>query len=365
MPLASQSKFDPSSVEFHRNNPDVSLERHMRKKRIQLGAAVASVQRIYLDQRFWILLRDVSLGRSVDDATSELLAFLKLSVSEGRSVCPISESVFFELLKQSDNSTRLATAQLIDELSQGITLIPFHDRICQELCNSFYQQAGAIDLIPIQEMVWTKLIYVLGEVHPSSTPFPKKEELVIQKAFADHIWNVPLSEMVTQLSDPPTGLDCDSIAANLNTGNRAHFSTLRNYAHVFRIEFEGGLSLFRNEMDVLLKEIDQRGYKEFGAKLKNMSDNKKFEAFALSIPTLYVFSACHASVRWNKQRNLVGNDLFDFHHAQAALAYCDVFLTEKPLSDMLGQHHLGLTKFKCKTFWSPSIALTWLRENIG
>jgi hypothetical protein len=363
MPLTFQSKSDLSGIEFHRNNPDVSLQSYMRLKRIQLGVTVASVQRIYLDMRFWILFRDVSLGRSADNATSELLAFLKLSVSQGRSVCPISESVFSELLKQSDDSTRLATAQLIDELSQGITLIPFHDRICQELCNSFYYQAGAIDLIPIQELVWTKLIYVLGEVHPSNTSFPKQEELVIQKAFADHIWNVPLSEMMTSLSDPPTGLDWDSMAAKLNTGNRAHYSTIRNYAQVFRIEFEGGLSLFRNEMDALSKEIDQRGYKELGAELKNMSNNKKFEAFALSVPTLYISSACHAAVRWNKQRNLVGNDLFDFHHAQAALAYCDVFLTEKPLSDMLGQHHLGLAKFKCKTFWSPSVALTWLREN--
>lgn len=354
---------DPSNIEFHRQNPSVSLESHVRQKRVQLGAAVASVQRIYLDLRFWILLRDVSLGRSVDKAPSDLLAFLKSEVSEGRAICPISDTVFIELLKQSDDSTRLATAQLIDELSLGVTLIPFDDRVRQELCNSFYNLAGATDLIPIQELVWTKLAYVLGEVHPTNTHFPPEEELIIQKAFSDHLWKISLSEIAVQFADLPTGRDWDAIAANLNEGNHAHYSMLRSYPQAFRIEFEGGLSLFRNEINALLKEMDQRGYKEFDSKLAHMSHNKRFEAFTLSIPTLYIYASCHAAVRWDWKRKLDGNTLFAFHHAQAALAYCDVFLTEKPLSDMLGLHHLGLTKFKCQSFWSPSAALSWLREN--
>lgn len=335
----------------------------MRQRRIDLGAAVASIQRIYLDQRFWLLLRDVSLNRSRDKAISDLLAFLKLSVSEGKSICPISESVFIELLKQSDDTTRLATAHLIDELSLGVTLIPFDDRVRQELCNSFYEQAGAPDLISVRELVWTKLSYVLGEVHPSNTPFPPEEALAIQKAFSDRMWNVPLADILGHIGQPPSsGADWDSIAANLNAKNREHSSTLRSYAQTFRIEFEGALSLFRNEMNALSAELDQRGYKGFGAKQAHLSPNKRFEAFALSIPTLHINTSCHAAVRWDQKRKLTGNDLFDFHHAQAALGYCDVFLTEKPLSDLLSQRHLDLTKnYKCQTFWSPSAALSFLQ----
>ena len=365
MPFTSQSPVEGSRIEFHRRNPDVSLERHMRQKRIQLGAGIASIQRIYLDQRFWLLLRDVLLGRSQDAAVSELLVFLQSSVTQGRSICPISESVFIELLKQSDESTRLATAQLIDELSLGVTLIPFDDRVRQELCNSFYEQAGATELIPLQELVWTKLAYVLGETHPSNTQFPSEEELVIQKAFSDHMWDIPLAEIVVRIGEPPSGLDWDVLAANLNAMNRAHHSTIRSYAHVFRSEFEGGLSLFRDEMDALSKEIDQRGYGNFAAKLANLSRSKRFETFVQSIPTLHIHASCHAAVRWDQKRNLNGNDLFDFHHAHAAMGYCNVFLTEKPLSDMLSQRHLGLTKYKCQTFWSPSTALSWLRKNGG
>lgn len=362
---ASNSSFNSSRIEFHRRNPDVSLQSYMRDKRCQLGAAVTSIQRIYLDQRFWLLLRDVSLSRSGDKAISDLLALLRYLVSQGKAICPISESVFIELLKQSDESTRLATAQLIDDLSLGITLISFDERVRQELCNSFYEQAGVTDLIPLQQLVWTKLAYVLGEIHPSNTPFSPEEELVIQKAFSDHIWNTSLVEIVRHIDEPPPQFDWNALAARLNAGNNAHYSTIRSYPQAFRAEFEGGLSLFRNEMAMLAKELDERGYSDFGAKLAHLSQKKRFEVFSQSIPSLHIYGTCHAAIRWDQRRNLCGNDLFDFHHAHAALGYCDVFLTEKPLTDMLSQQHLGLSKYKCRTFWSPTSALSWLRENGG
>lgn len=110
----------------------------------------------------------------------------------------------------------------------------------------------------------------------------------------------------------------------------------------------------------LATEIEQRGYK-VGSMLAHLSEKKRFEAFALSVPTLHINASCHAAVRWDQKRNLCGNDLLDFHHAHAALAYCNVFLTEKPLTHMLSQHHLALSQYACRTFWSPSVALNWLQ----
>lgn len=361
MNIKSQ-KPDVSRIQLHRRNPSISLQNYMRQKRIQLGAEVASLQRVYLDQRFWLLLRDASLGNCREVGVAELLAYLRASVEEENLICPISESVFIELLKQSDDSTRIATAQLIDELSRGVTLIPFDERIRQELCNSFYINAGATELIPIEELVWTKLSYVLGEVHPSNTPFQQKEELAIQKAFADHMWDISLREMVEYIGVPPSSeIDWESTATRLNDKNRTHRSILRSYAQAFKIEFEGGLSLFRDELVKLAFEIEQRDY-EVGSILAHLSEKKRFEAFALSVPTLHIYASCHAAVRWDQKRNLCGNDLFDFHHAQAAIAYCNVFLTEKPLADMLSQRHLALFRYESQTFWSPSVALKWLQE---
>lgn len=363
MTLTSKYVPDLSRLEFHRRTPEISLEKHMRHMRIQLGEMLASTQRIYLDLRFWILLRDVSIGRSDDSTISHLLTYLKDSVRQGKTICPISDTIFIELLKQSDESTRFATAKLIDELSMGVTLIPFDDRVRQELCNSLFEQAGVADLIPTNILVWNKLAYVLGEVHPHDFGLSPEEELAVQKSIADEMWEVPLTEMVSLIGERKNDSNWNSIANRLNLESRVHQATIGSYTQAFRAEFEGSFSLFKADVNKILKESDKYGGSEFGAKLAHLSPNKRFETFVRSVPTLHIHASCHAAVRWDQKRNLTGNDLLDFHHAHAALAYCDVFLTEKPLSSMLAQHHLGLSKYKCQTFWSPGAALSWLLAN--
>ena len=40
-------------------------------------------------------------------------------------------------------------------------------------------------------------------------------------------------------------------------------------------------------------------------------------------------------MRWDKRRQFRPNDFYDFHHASAAMAYFDAFLTEEPLREMI------------------------------
>ncbi|MGM0987775.1 MAG: hypothetical protein ACQEXI_12435 [Pseudomonadota bacterium] len=338
-----------SSINFHRKSPDVTLEQHVRDKRVQLGIEVENRFRIYLDLRFWILLREVELGRNDDQELIKLLDRIKCLVDEGLGICPISETVFVELMKQSDQDTRLATARLIDRLSLGVTLVVNPERISQELCCSIYSLAGAENLIPINELVWIKLSYIFGETHPHQTPFGPSEELVIQKAFFDHMWNATITEMMDYLDfeswEQP---DWKSTADRLNLGNKDHADEIRSFKQAYRIEFEGGLSLFKEQVLQLFKEIDSRGYKEFGANSGKLSNQERFRRFAKSVRTLHIGACCHAAVRWDQKRQLTGNDLLDFHHAEAALGYCDLFLTEKPLKSLLSQSHLGLkVDFPC------------------
>lgn len=345
--------------ESHRSQPDVSLKRHVRKRRLELGLAVSSKYRIYLDLRFWILFREAYLEKQKSKSSSILLNRLISLVESGRAICPISESVFLELLKQDDPVSRIATVNLIDALSCGVTLIVHPDRVCQELCNALYESAGAKNLIPVEHLVWTKLSSIFGEVHPSGTPFGAAEELVIQKAFYDHMWEVSLVEIVNSL-DPakmPTK-DWDGTANRLNEGSKQHENEITSYRKAYRFEFEGGLSLFRQEMLALFKEIEEAGFHSINEKYGHLSESARFAVFSRSIRTLHIGASCHASVRWDKKRKLTGNDLFDFHHAEAALGYCDLFLTEGPLKSLLSQNHLELREdFPCKIVASVTEAV--------
>ncbi len=351
-----------SAFEFYLQQPYISLEQHVRKKRAELGAAVISLQRIYLDLRFWIMLREVVLGRCQEKVFIELLVVLRYAVAKGRAVCPISEAILLELLKQRDPVTRDATAQLIDDLSLGVALVPFHERICQELCHFAYEQHGVENLLPLDNLVWTKLAYVLGEAHPYETGLSATDELAMQKAICDEMWGTGMIEMLSHSASAKPEFDWDSLAKRLNADSAANSESVKSYTQTFRAEFEGGFSLFLKHFVEMLKDAARLSGLPFAPINSNNSEAKRFANFSRAIPTLHISSSCHAAVRWDQKRNLTGNDLFDFHHAEAALAYCDVFLTERALAALLSQRHLELQAYKCETFSTPRHALEWLQD---
>lgn len=159
------------------------------------------------------------------------------------AICPISESVFIELMKQSDPETRMATAILIDRLSFGVTLVVYPSRVNQEPCNSIYTRAGAKDLMPLDGLVWTKLTSIFGESHPSETLFEASEELVIQKAFYDHMWDIPLAEIIRTLDFSSLEQQSwDETADRLNKGNAQYTSDINSYPQAYKVEFEGGIN---------------------------------------------------------------------------------------------------------------------------
>ena len=64
----------------------------------------------------------------------------------------------------------------------------------------------------------------------------------------------------------------------------------------------------------------------------------------------------------NRRQKLDANDLFDFHHAEAALGYCDAFLTDGPMHSLLMQRHLGIESgFTCRVISSIEAAADWVR----
>lgn len=368
-----------SSIDHHRASPDVSLDEHVRRCQITLAQALEPRQAIYLDTKFWIILRDTATGVRATEDKLELLAQLRANVGAGKAFCPISESTFAELFKQRDATTRRATAQLIDELSLGVALIPFDVRVMMELQNFIYTKGGQRGLPPPQHLVWSKLSYVLGWAHPAQTGFDIANELALQKAFFDHMWTIPLAEMVAMIGDdmPPDEGRFQSLATQLNTGNAQHADELRSFQQTYSIEIRGAIDLFATEAADIVCEIAERAitkpFPREGAEWATYV--REWKAFLNSafkkdevkdaLRTLHINACLHAAVRWNKGRQLEANDFYDFHHAAAALGYCDVFLTERPLKAMLTATNIALDKrYACEVAAGIPEALDLLRRNI-
>lgn len=365
------------AIAHHLQHPGISIDTHVKRKAIELGSSVSSLIKVYLDKRFWILLRDAHIGRSTCSAVHSLLSSLRLSVQNGYLVCPISDSIFLELLKQEDIKTRRSTAELIDELSHGVTLVSTEQRIGQELVGVFAKFAddGREHHI-VDHLVWSKLGYALGVIHPTLPLVDPDTERAIQKAFFDYMWNFPLATQIDTIGEDgyrkPESFD---VTANkISELNRQHQTEVRNFRRVYIDEFRGVLSLCMHhprhwlEQQYELKtgkpylsnpEQARRHEHELYTFFGNLIAQRK--QAALMLPTLHVAALCYAAIRWDKKRKLSPNDIHDFQHAAAAIGYCNAFLTERPLMSLLAQRQLELeTDFSCTVMSDIDEANKWI-----
>src|SRR5690606_21754535 len=95
---------------------------------------------------------------------------------------------------------------------------------------------------------------------------------------------------------------------------------------------------------------------------KMLSTALGHEKHKSTLPSLQINTCLHASVRWNKAQQFRANDFEDFRHACSALAYCDLFLTERRLMAMVTAQHLALDRqYDCKVAAAIPDALALLR----
>jgi hypothetical protein len=355
---------------------DMSLQHHVRAHQIELAKSLESRKALYLDIKFWIILRDVELGLQKDALEKELLAELREKVLHGAVFCPISDTTFGEMLKNADLSRRIAVAALMDELSLGVTIIPYNVRVGTELAHFLHSARTPEDVHPLKHLVWSKLSYVMGFVHPNGTPFKPADELVMQKMLFEHMWTLSMKEIIRLIGDEPLpGLDSFAqLATRLNDLNSQHAQELRSFEQTYKDEVHGVLDVF---MDIAINIVSQMVRTEHGVghelKSKQRAEegrqlhNLLFAALGraetkLALPTLHIIATIHAAIRWNRQQRLKANDFLDFQHATAALGYCDAFFTERSLASLVAAPHVGLDKtYGCAVVPSPERALDYLR----
>lgn len=351
-----------ASIDFHRARPEITIERHSRARQIELATSLEGRRAIYLDLRFWIYLRDAERSGNTG-LRGRLLGELRRVVASKTAFCPITDSTFLEVFKQTDGHTRALTAKLIDELSLGITLIPLDLRIGTEIAHLLHA-ALAPDLVyPLHHLVWSKLSYTLGFFHPTNIAFDGPTALAIQKAFFDHMWTIPLVEMDRYLGDNMSKddpLSFEGTAHRINEANRQHASSLKSFKQTYQTELLGVLDLYAERAADILSNTapssvgpppphgspERQKYEQQCLAL--LVESMKTDHGKNTMRTLYIQTCLYAAVRWDKKQQLEANDFFDFQHASAALGYCDAFFTERGLRSLVTRGDLGLDKrFDC------------------
>jgi len=354
-----------SSTSIH--NKDESFACHLEKSEEQLFNKNSLKLKIYLDTNFWISLRDVQLSRPKSNDDSLLLdKLLKLNAA-GKIICPISDTIFFELLKQKDKSTKIAMAKIIDILCHGTIIKSYFDRLSIEFYHflRFAETGTTPPELPAEKHIWSKIPYLLGAFIFTAKQNNDIQD-IINKYTYDFISEIRLSEFMEMLDNnvfQDVNDDFDAwigITRSMNVQKRANDTRNPGINSLHADEIAGLIGVMENQLGQIMLQVLKAAYGDRvpicvdekdrqlvveGAKkvIYNIFKFKK-NKMAMWLPTYHVTAILNAAMRKDLKRNFKPNDFFDFKHASAAMPYCDIFATDKPLAVLLRSGELQLDK---------------------
>lgn len=362
----------------HKDELDKTLDSYVKEKKIELGSWVNKRKKVYLDTKFWLLLRDGYLGRTRSKDQSDLLHVLQSGVDTGTLICPISYDVFAEVIKQADEVTLRTTVKLIDELSLGVSLVSEDERRQTEVLH-FVRSCilPSTCLYDVKDFVWTKVAYTHGMQVPHNNVSSEAENHLIQKAFLDQMWSISLLDMIEVI-----GLE-----RLLNYPHMPDFSGLMNQEKDTYLE-DGATfrTVFLTELAYILKReettFDEMFIylfeKEYGhaaqqEEVASSSAGSKFgnliytafrqDRVGKKLPTLEIEAGIHAQLIYDRTRKYKPNDVHDIGHAMSALPYCDYFFTEKNLREFIIRKNLGYDrKYDCAVVSSVRNAVSVIKD---
>lgn len=338
------------TLEEHLRHPEISINAHIAMRAAELAGALEGKLAIYLDTRFWIMVREVRDGTSQLSKEREIVRSLEKLVDSGRAFCPIGEPTFSELMKQGGDAQRQATAEAIDSLSYGVSILPDTERIVDE-AEGFLLRRLRVSPNVEPRRAWTRLAYVLGEIYPDGTPFPPEMERAIQKAFFDHLGAQPIVSVARTL-DSESFTQADTLqtqADELNAANAVHRDAMKSFDQVLEQEFHGVAEVVAShsrQLPQLFSPLKPETKMLSSQVIANViREILKREDDARWMPTAHVHAVLHALFRWEyRHKKITPNDLVDFRHAAAALSHCSLLLTEGTLRNALAHRRLSLAR---------------------
>jgi hypothetical protein len=324
----------------------MSIEAWSNNARREAGRFMLARTRIYLDMRFWIDFCEVERGNS-DFLSTQIYGLLTKLVESGKVICPLSYNVFSELLKQNEQESRLVTAGVMDRLSLQYCFISPEQIHGQEIIcfidNTQMEELRLPHVFKSAKYVWTKIPFVFGERFPSwGNEIDPDEQLVVQRAFLEHLSSMTLVEIMKYLNQM-RGRNRTSVAEQLNLGKDKH-QNWGTFKELFLHEVAGlidgihdelvNMSEYVREESICAKSVRER----FG-NVERLS-NEIYIAFAQDkvgreLAHIHIPAKLHAQFRYDKPQRYDANDLDDIGHSAWAIPYCDYFLTERKLADMI------------------------------
>jgi hypothetical protein len=337
------------------------IDQYMRQKSLEISEDIKDLKRIYLDLNFWLRLRDEAAMEP--SARMGMLALANELVEQNKCLFPVSDIIYYEVLKQHDERSRRETLLIINKLSRGVSLVDDRTRIKVEYLH--WMEAALKRSFPeAKTLVWGSLPIITGYKGLAAMDF-KEQPSEIQFQFFDFLSKMPITEITpdVMLAKKPFMFKDD--VAEFNKNKKLYEDQNITFEQLLLSEVGGMLEAagylfraasqekyFRNTgLIPTQEEVDQMNVNEFGGLIYQVFKLKKIGTF---MPFFRIGSAIFASFRWNKNRIYRdGNDTLDVMHAAGALPYCDYFFTERELKTIIEQQKLDKL-YDCRVASKPA-----------
>lgn len=339
-----------SNMRRHRSQVGVSAEAYRTKRLALFRSRFVGRKAVLLDVNYWIELEKAQAGAATNPVYDGLLAVLRQKVAAGAIFCPTSTSLMMELAKQADLGTRAACARLMDALSERACLLADDELVAFEIEGLLMSAMQGLPYGPPRHAAWAPVGCVQASVIPPPFPFPqtRQDRQRLEKVFFDDLEAATVEKLAAmdRSHDPNTWRN---LAEKLTIGNAEHQHELAAFDDALSAEAIGGAEacgpMIAVAVDRVRKALGQPREapeaKPYWVRLIGIALRDNIYARAAA-PSLFVKVGLHALLRWNKGQKYKPNDTFDFGHAAAALGYCDLLLTERPLKSMLARGPLHL-----------------------
>ena len=334
-------------VGYHRKEGlEIGANQYLELYQKMLARGVSQTPKLYLDTKFWVLLRDAE--RKTNDEGTKLLELLRQLVFNRRLICVIQAASFLEIVKQSKKSL-LVISNIINELTDSISIAS--DKELQKLEATNYVRSK-LNAPPIsQHYAWTKVGLVLhsnaiGHINnflPET--LNRASANVLLKFTIDFLWQAQLADILQVFNwdtaeklsasiDQPTieAIENRKVARDeenhsLQAIRKHEFETVipSEYETIFgqttfRIAKEAGKQIaFKDIQDDTDRLLDEAVREAVSGELNDL------------MPNTVIKTHLYCLYEHDAKKKLTSNDWFDMCHAAVALPYCDIFLTEKHL----------------------------------
>ena len=358
---------------FHKRKDQqhITCESYSKNIRVKLGKEVNNKLRIYLDLKYWIYIRDAYCGNAQKQIHNDIAHYLYRLVELGYVICPANSTVLDEVFKQNDSQSRTHTCKIIDDLSGGIIIEPYIllvDIELMHLISSFLEKKDKIH--ELNMLVWNKAGNIYGQQIPYFKDLDKNTDNTLQKTFLDIFSDLTFSEIAKLFAEKNiiNNYETDEYENQRTIETDKHKNDFKTYQQVLEIELQGFLDVMKDGIFEILNYLSLKK-----TKISFPKENTKyfmiyiFDLFRkgklqTEFPQLHIQSGIHATIR-HKNIPFKKGDFSDHLHASSAIPYCNLFFTERKLTNLLTQPPLNFDKtYNCKILYKEIEVLEELRK---